>query len=685
MTTFSTACPLNCYSTCSFKVIVENNKVVNIEPNPLNKATPEGICLKGLLHIERAYSTERILNPYKKNSNGEFEKISWDEAFTILAEKLSYFKQKYGSQSVLFYAASGMTGLLNDFSYNFWKLYGGVSRVYGNLCWPAGLEAVRLTLGEVNHNAPWDLANSKLIILWGKNPAETNIHQTVFINKAQEKGAKLIVIDPRRTQSSENADYLIQIKPGTDAYLALTIANILIKRGWYDKDFVEKYVLGFEEFAKHVEKFTPEIAEKITDVPVEFINILAENIGTINPMTIVPGYGMQRYTNGGQTIRAILALNILTGNIGKTGACFHYANLQPYIYETVKEPLSYYPSKKEDAAFRRSISTALLGHDIQETDNPKIKMLWCERGNPVTQNPNTPSVLKAIRNLEYTVVIEQFMTDTAKEADLILPAKNLFEQSDIIGSYWNPYIQLKQKVTEPLGEVKPETEIYWNLAKKLGFTNEDIKNNLLEPKDEAVENYLKSRVAEFPELNWEKLKEGPQLAANYQDIAYSTLIFDTPSGKIELFSENAKKMWEISELPDYVELKENQNNSTFPYYLLTPNTKNRIHSQFGNMNTIKTFEPEPFVTINPTDAKNKNVNNNETVIVYNSRGYIKLKAKLSFEIKPQCISVSNGWWISQGANVNYLTLARETDIGFGAAFHDNMVDFEKLEIKDLKK
>ncbi len=681
MPVFSTACPRNCYSTCSFKVVVENEKIINIQPNNANKATPEGICLKGLSYIERANSVQRILFPLKKNENGKFERISWKEAFDIIAFKLKFYKQNFGSHSILFYSASGMSGMLNDISSNFWKLFGGVTRVHGNLCWPAGLEAVRLTLGENKHNVPWDLANSKLIIIWGKNPAETNIQQTIFINQAQENGAKLIVIDPRRTQSAERADYLLQIKPGTDAFLALTIANILIRKNLYDKNFVEKYVLGFEEFAKHVEKFTLEEAEKITDIPSKYIEIIAEFIAKIKPMTIVPGYGMQRYTNGGQSVRAILALSVLTGNIGKPGACFHYANLQSYIFDDLKEPLNYFPENKINEIFKRTISTANLGNEIVNAKNPEIKMLWCERGNPVTQNPNTNIVLKAVRNLDFRVVVEQFMTDTAKEADIILPAKNMFEQSDIIGSYWNPYIQLKQKVVEPAGEVKPETEIYWHLAKKLNFNEEDIKNYLIEPGDFAVENYLNKILEKFPEITLEKLKENPQLANNHEEIAFSNFVFPTLSGKIELFSQTAKSLWNISELPDYVETKENTNNSEYKFNLLSPNTKNRIHSQFGNLLMIKALEPEPYVTINPTDAILKNIKQNDFVRIFNSRGNIVLKAKLSFEIKTGCISVSNGWWNDEGGNVNFLSKGYETDIGYGSAFHDNMVDFEKHDTK----
>jgi len=246
---------------------VEDGKVVNIEPHPENKATPEGVCLKGLSYVERANSTERILYPLLKNKEtGRFERISWEQTYGLLLEKLNYFKEKYGNHSIFFLTGSGMSGILNDVSDNFWKLFGGCTRQFGNLCWPAGLEAIRLMVGENKHNAPWDLENAKLIIFWGKNPAETNIQQMIFVHKAQDKQAKVIVIDPRRTPSSERADLLIMPKPGTDAALALCVANILIENNWIDQKFIDKHVKGFELFKEHVKGFSPEIVSKITGV-----------------------------------------------------------------------------------------------------------------------------------------------------------------------------------------------------------------------------------------------------------------------------------------------------------------------------------------------------------------------------------------------------------------------------------
>ena len=398
MKVFNTACPRNCYSTCSFKVIIDNNRIVGIEPQPANLSTKEGPCLKGLSYLERVYSKDRILFPLKR-INGEYQQVTWDDALTTISNRLTEYKVKYGTQSVLFYAASGMAGLLNEVSTNFWKLYGGVTTVYGNLCWPAGLEATRLTLGENKHNAPWDLGNAKLIVLWGKNPAESNIHQMVYIEKAQRNGAKLIVIDPRRTPSTERADLFLQPIPGTDAILALAVAKIIIDNDYHNQEFIDNYVLGYEEYKNSLGDINIEKASELCGIPVNLITKLADYIGSNRPMTLIPGYGMQRYSNGGQTIRCLLSLSIITGNIGEKGACWHYANLQSYIFDSVKEPESYYPSNENDKPNRRSISTARLGEEMLKTKNPSLKMAWVERGNPIAQNPDSPTTIKALENL----------------------------------------------------------------------------------------------------------------------------------------------------------------------------------------------------------------------------------------------------------------------------------------------
>lgn len=682
MERYVTACPRNCYSTCSFYVYTENGKVINVEPNPNFRATPEGICLKGLSYVERANSPERIIYPHKKNSDGTFSRITWDEALSTIASKLQYFKKEFGQQSVLFYAASGMSGLLNDLSIKFWKeIYGGATTVYGNLCWPAGLEATRLTLGENKHNVPWDLENAKLIVLWGKNSAESNIQEMIPLGESLDNGGKLIVIDPRRTESTQRAELLVQPLPATDGALALSIANLLITNDWIDHDFISKHVSGFEDFKNSIQHCTTEWASTITGIPKDFIDKMAWMIGNIKPMTLIPGYGMQRYTNSGQTIRCLLTLSILTGNIGKPGACWHYANLQSFVFDDVLEPLCYYPPQKTDGIIRRSISTAKLGEGMLSQSNPPLKMIWVERGNPISQNPDTNTVLKAFKSLDFRVVVEQFFTDTALEADIVLPAKNMFEQTDIIGSYWNPYVQLRQKVVEPAGEVKPETEIYYLLALKLGFTKEQIDNILLPLGDEAINKFLSKKMESFPSLSIEKLKEGPILAPNLQDIAFSDYNFRTPSGKIEIKSIEAQERWGVNSLPTFEKAREAEINfnKRYPFYLMSPNTKNRIHSQFNNLKIIRMISGVPVIQINFKDAKERGILDGDLVKVFNERGELVIKAELTFQVRLGCVVIPNGWWRSQGGAVNILSKGRETDMGFGSAFHDNKVQIEKFK------
>lgn len=684
MPTYTTACPRNCYSTCTMKVQVENGRLRRIEAHPGNRATPEGPCLKGLSYVERVHSPDRILHPLKRiPGSSKLERVSWEEALEIIVEKLRYFKSGYGPQSVLYYSASGTKGLLNGVATNFWRLFGGYTATYGDLCWPAGLEATRLTLGANKHNAPWDIANAKLIIQWGRNAAETNIHQMLYINQALESGGKLIVIDPRRTQTAERAELLIQPRPGSDGALALAAANLLIENDALDHAFIERHVLGFPEFKARAREFTPEKAARITDVPEKYIHRLAEYLGALKPATINAGYGMQRYTNSGQAMRVIIALLAITGNIGKPGAGWIFANLQSSIFDAVHDPIAFYPPEKPDGVARVSISVSKLGQDMLAAANPPLKMIWVERGNPVTQNPETPTVLKALRGLEFRVVVEQFMTDTAREADLILPAKTMFEQSDVIGAYWHPYVQLKQKVLEPPGEVKPESEIYYLLAQRLGFSGAEIAAaNIPAPTDEAVEAFLRQKLAPFPELTLEKLREGPLIAPGHQEIAFSDLAFPTPSGKIELYSQEAAQRWGVDPLPDYFEpqeslRRESPQSQKYPLYFMTPNTKNRIHSQFNNLQMIRQVSPAPFIAIHPGDARLRNIADGERVRIFNDRGELRLPARLDFGLKPGCVAVTNGWWIAEGGAVNFLSYGRETDMGYGAAFHDNLVEVEK--------
>ncbi|MDX9728424.1 MAG: molybdopterin-dependent oxidoreductase [Bacteroidales bacterium] len=672
MQEYITVCPRNCYSTCTFRVFTEEGRVKRILPYEGNLATPEGPCIKGLAYLEREYSPDRIIFPLRRQPDGSFARIGTDEALDIIADRLTSAKEKRGPHSVLFYKGSGYSGLSNDIAGSFWKLFGGATTTYGNLCWPAGLEAVRLTLGEVKHNLPWDLANASMIILWGKNSAETNVQEMIHIDKARQNGAKVVVIDPRRTLTADKADLLIRPRPGTDAALALAMARVIIDRGLSDMEFISRYVAGFDEFAATLE-MTPDKAHEITGIPTgEIVNLALMTAGA-ERLSVVAGYGLQRYTNGGQTIRSILSIPVITGMIGKSGCGFNFANLQSYIFDDVKEPLSYYPDSDSDKPFRRAISMATFGPDFFALKEPAIEVAWIERGNPLIQLPGSGEVKKAVDSVPFKIVVDQFMTDTAAMADIILPAKGVFEQADVVGSYWNPYAQYKPKVVDPPGEVLPESEIYWRLAQKMGLHAGDADI----PAPEGYEGWLMQRISHTPGFVREELMQKPVIPDQNEHPAYGNMKFETPSGRIELWSDRAAKLWGADPLPTYEPLND-FGEGHLPFRLMTPNIASRIHSQFGNLQVIRSVVEEPSWEISVADARSRGLRSGDMIRVFNSRGEVRGKVRVTARVRTGSLVFPNGIWLGEGGGVNRLIAPSETDMGHGAAFHNTRVDIEKL-------
>jgi anaerobic selenocysteine-containing dehydrogenase len=657
------------------RVTVEHGQITAIDPHPGNLATPEGPCLKGLSYLERTTSPERILHPLRRTASGDFERVSWDAALDLITERLQAVRREPGPQSVFYYTASGTKGLLNGCGLAFWRRFGGCTTTYGDLCWPAGLEATRLTFGDNRQSAPWDIAEARLIVMWGKNASETNLHQMRFVHQALEKGATLVVIDPRRTPTAERAHLLLQPRPGSDGALALGLAHLLIEAGQVDLAFIQDHVLGFEAYAEFVKAWTPARTAAACGVPEAQLRALAVLMGEVAPMTLCAGFGMQRYTNSGQTMRALQALLPLTGNLGKPGAGWVYANLATQIFGPVKDPLDFYPPERPDGVVRVSVSTARLGTDMAAQQEPPLKVGWVERGNPASQNPETPAVLAALRSLDFLVVVDERLTDTAREADLILPSKSLFEQTDVIGAYWHAYLQLRQKVVEPPGEVWPETEIYRALGLRLGLTLEEL-DFLPAPGDAGAEAWLAARLAPHG-LTLDQLREGAMLAPGAEPVAFADLTFTTPSGKVELFSEEAAARWGVNPLPEHRPPLESDPAGRYPLHLLTPNTKNGIHSQFLPLQVLRQLSPGPTLEMGPEDALARGLAEGDRVRIFNDRGALVMPLRLHFGMRPGTVAAFNGFGAEDGGSVNLLSQGRETDLGHGAAFHDNLVDVER--------
>lgn len=651
-------CPRDCYGGCSVILTVENDRIVNIEGDPLNKATQGYICLKGKSYIEKNYGDKRLKFPLKRvgeRGEGRFIRVSWEEAIEEISKKLVYY-QHVNPKSVMFYKGSGEIGTFSKCASGFWNQLKGYTTTYGDLCFSAGLEGVIQTYGKAIHNAPWDLENAKCIILWGKNSAETNFQEMFFIKKARNNGAKVIVIDPVKTKTAKEADYFLQIMPGQDQVLALGLANYLIQNKMIDKEFIDKYTYGFEEFKNYVEKFDLKTVASICRIKEDDIIKLARLIWDNRPLSLICGLGLQRRINGGQTVRAIGLIPALVGSIGIKGGGFRYANLS--------EPKLQWPffiDAPDDVDY---VHVSEIGKGIIEKN---IKMLFVQSANPVVSNPDSKNIRKALTELDFIVIIEQYLSDTAKFADYILPAAATFEYFDLLKSYWHPYVIFMDKAHDPIFECKHESEIYRMLAEKLKLNLDHIPENNLD----NVEKILK---ASGIEIALEDLKKAPYLPKDYDEVAFRDRKFNTVTGKIQFKSKTMKK-WKQSLLPEY---KENEK-TDYPLMLISYHSYEKINSQYSEIDKIKKLMGAPKAKINPEDARVRNIISGDRVKIFNYMGAIFAYAEVTNDIKQGLISIPFGLSLEEKANVNDVVESMKTDIGNGTAFHDNYVDVIKID------
>jgi len=441
-----------------------------------------------------------------------------------------------------------------------------------------------------------------------------------------------------------------------------------------DEAFVRDHVKGFEAYAERVALWTPERAAAICDVPVAQIQALARRMTEVRPMTLVPGFGMQRYLQAGQTMRALLALVVITGNLGRRGAGWHYANLATQVFSELRDPLDFYPPKVPDGRVRVAISTARLGKDMMALTDPPLQAAWVERGNPLCQNPDTNRVREAFRRLDFRVVVEERLTDTAREADLVLPAKTFFEQTDVIGAYWHGYLQLRPKILEPPGAVKPETEILWELGRRLGMSEAELRTVLPEPGEDGVRAWLNRRLERIG-LTLEDLQDGPRPVPGLVEVAWADRRFPTPSGRVELWSDEAATRWGVDPLPDVRECREDGVDADRLHFL-TPNTKLAIHSQFHDLASLRALGAEHVLFLHPEDAEARGLRSGDRVRIFNEQGALVLPLRLDFGLRRGVAVAYNGFGEADGGSVNRLSLGRETDLGHGSAFHDCWVKVE---------
>jgi anaerobic selenocysteine-containing dehydrogenase/Fe-S-cluster-containing dehydrogenase component len=646
-------------------VTVDGGRISRIEGDPKNSATGGHVCLKGISYARRVGSPQRLLHPLRRAASGAFDPVSWDEALADIALRLDGLRRERGSESVLYYDGSGSHGALGRLAMAFWHQFGGCTLTYGDLCWPAGLEATRLTYGANLHNHPRLTTESRFILLWGHNPAETNVHQMRLVLEAQERGATVALIDPRGTDTADAADVHLRPRPGTDAALALGMARVIVDAGLHDVTFLQAHATGVERYLERLREYPPDRVAAITGVTAAEIEQLAIAYARGKPALLIAGFGLQRHHHAGQTMRAVSLLPALTGNVGVRGGGWQYANLASHCL--TDPPLPPGPS-----GLRRGIPVSRLGPALRELDAPRLAAAWIEKANPASQHPGSGVVCEALRKLDLVVVVDQFMTDTARLAHYVLPAKTMFEEEDLVTAYWHPYLQLRSKVFDPPGEVKTETEIWRLLCRRLGFDTSYF------PTGDAETRQLLRQMLPAGRANlFDALADGPVSLDGSDDVAFADLRFPTPSGKVEFACDEAARLWGVDPVPAYVALGEGHDaplGARYPLQLLSCKTHDRIHSQFGNLDWVRDVERPHRLDIHPDDAARRGLADGAVAAVWNDRGRIEIVVRLDEGLRPGVVHILEGRCHEGDADVNQLTDTGVTDMNHGATFYECLVE-----------
>ncbi|RXT06607.1 molybdopterin-dependent oxidoreductase [Ammoniphilus sp. CFH 90114] len=664
---FPSVCSLDCPDTCGLLVHKKEGKIVKIEGDPTHPITQGAICNKVRNMPARLYDVNRLAYPMRRigaKGEGRFERISWDEAVKTIVQQWTRLIHEHGSESILPYSFAGNMGRLNMVAMGnrfFERL--GASRLDRTICNAAGNTGYRYTMGATYGTDPEDTIHSKLHIYWGCDAFNTNMHQIMFSEKARKNGAQIVVIDVQQNRTGQWADWFIPIVPGTDAALALGLMHILFKEGFIDEHFMHEYTLGFQELAEQVKEYDPETVSAITKVPVADIYRLARLYGETSPSFIRIGNGPQHHDNGGMFVRTVSCLPSLTGQwMVKGGGALRengdFAMLQfPSIpYNRQQKPT-------------RLINMNQIGEALTEF-SPPIHSLFVYGTNPLVVTPDLNKVKKGFAREDlFTVVHDLFLTETAKYADIVLPATSSYENLDIYTSYWHHYVHLQRPVMEPYGESKSNVDVFRLLARGMGYqdkelyeTEEDVLRNVLSQSDNP---YLKG-------ISLDKLKEKSFMKLDRNNGPMFPNKLPTPSGKIELLSEKMASIG-LPALPVYASIKEGEK---YPLLFIPGPNRGFLNSTFSNNEKHMSMEKGPFLHIHPKDAGERCIKQGEMVRVFNDRGECEFEALVTERVIQGTV-VTHGLWSDQPGTkrlVNSLTSSRLADMGGGATFFSTKVE-----------
>lgn len=660
-----TDCTL-CYHSCGTKVTVEDGvavKVEGLESHPLNKGK---LCPKGEATLDNIYHPERLKYPMKR-VNGRFERVTWDQALTEIANKLLRLKEEYGASVLGMFSGSigvenlEMAGLTQRFkaafgSPNFFSVE--------SICYRMRIRTRQITFGKY----PTEELDSKLYILWGHNPDESDFPLRLAIDVNLKKGAKIVVIDPKRIPLADHAEMYLRIRPGTDGAMALAMVNVIINEKLYDADFIEKYTLGFDKLVPHIQPFTPEWAEKITWVSAQEIRKLAHLFAKTKGAGIYQGTNTQDQTaNGTQNSRIFSVLQVITGNINNPGGWTISPRLKlgDVGMAVEGEPLGadQYPLFYEVWGRKSPYGVVTC---VPESVPEKIKAFFVIGGNPILSMPDSNAFKAAFQKLDLLVVHDFFMTETGELAHYILPACSHLEKWGLAYTYnvchCLPYLMLRKKAIDPFNESWSEWKFFTELAKKLGLGDRFPWKS----EEELVTFELGPTGLTFKQL----LEEKPE-GAFYQQKQYGMKDgkFTTPSGKIEIYSEALKKVG-FDPLPTYLEPRKSPFSSPelLRKYPLILSTGNRnlyfTHGQFREINSLKVKNPEPRAEIGPKTAIQYGIKEGDDILIETNRGVARMKARVEERVSEGVVLVPHGWPRESNANLLTDTECREPIMGY---------------------
>src|SRR5712692_9182886 len=669
------ACSHDCPDTCAMLVTVENGVAKKIQGDPLAPFTNGTLCTKVSHYLERTYSPDRLQYPLKrtgKKGKGEFRRVGWDEALDEIAARLKALAA-HNPESILPCSYAGTMGMVQYSSMDrrfFHKL--GASLLDRTLCSTAGKYGLKATLGGSVGMDPERFDEAKLIILWGANPVVSNLHLWSRVQAAKRRGAKVIAIDPYLSLSAEKCTQHVALLPGTDGALALGMMHVLIAENLLDRDYIERYTLGFAELEKRVlEDYPPTKVAALCGISTEEVVQLAREYGTVKPAAIRLNYGMQRHAGGGVAARTIACLPALVGawRDPAGGIVLTTADFYGFDHAALERP-DLLAGRRPRAINQSKLGDALLNA------RPEIKAVIVYNNNPVAVCPDSEKVVAGFSREDlFTVVLEHFQTDTADYADFVLPATTQLEHWDVHKSYGHLYVLANNPAIPPLGESLPNSEVFRRLAARMGFDEPCFRDS----DEDICKTALRSK------FDWDQLKkEGWQRLAVPERFAnFAAGGFPTPSGKCEFHSQWLEAQG-VDPVPFYnppAEASDAELARRYPLEFLSPPARHFLNSSFANLARFREFEREPHLDMHPRDAAERGIGEGDRVRVFNDRGGYELRARVNGKPRPGVVVAPSVWWKKyspDGRNANDVTSQRTTDLGGGATFYDCRVQVERL-------